>query len=72
MTDPQQDQVEQQNQADIGRILEKVQRNPMGELLIRNAAQECLIEDQQELIASMRKQLLAKNGQGEAETTPEG
>lgn len=45
---------------DIQAVMQKVQQDPMGALLVRNAAQECLIERLNETISHLQDELVAK------------
>lgn len=50
------------------RILEKVQADREGALLVQSAIQQCMIEDQQKMIAALRQELV---GQNKPDSTPE-
>lgn len=46
---------------DLGRVLSKVQEDPMGALLVQNAMATCVIEDQAETIRGLQKELVEKS-----------
>lgn len=48
-----------QRSVDVQRVLAKVQAHPTGALLVENAVQACVIEDQDELVAGLRAELVA-------------
>lgn len=56
------------------RILEKLQDDTMGRLLVRNAFQACVIEDQNEALQQLRRELVAKSesGAGSDDDPPTG
>lgn len=55
---------------DAQKIVELVQQDPTGALLVRNAIQACVIEDQQQMIQGLRQELVKKSQNG-AETGEE-
>lgn len=60
------DQISNEEAVRNARLLEKVQDDPMGRILVQNALQACVIEDQTQVIRQLQKELVAKaeNGAG--------
>lgn len=60
----------QSRSVDLQRVLTKVQENPTGALLVTNAVQACVIEDQDKALEELRAELVAAGRKGDAESTP--
>lgn len=54
------------------RILQKVQQDPTGALLIQNAQYACVVEDQQEVIRQLQSELVAKSKSGSGQDEDSG
>ena len=51
-----------QEPINLKRVLEKVQSDPTGALLVQSAVQACIIEDQAEALAALRAELVKATG----------